>query len=92
MKKSQLIGFVLTFLFGPLGLFYSSVPAALAFLFAGIVFGFITVGMALVVIWPASIITGFFTVHRFNSNVVLEERRHKELLEATKGTESGSQE
>ena len=92
MKKSQLIGFILTFLFGPLGLFYSSIPAALGFLIASIIFGLLTVGMALIVIWPLSIITGFFTVHRHNSEAALEERRHKELLEATKEKTDESQE
>ena len=86
MKKSYFISFVLTLTFGPLGLFYSSTAAAVTFLIPGIIFGAITLGMALIVIWPASIITGFFTVHWFNSNVVLEERRHKELLEAATGT------
>jgi Na+/melibiose symporter-like transporter len=91
MKKSQLVGFVMTFILGPLGLFYSSTPAAVGFLLAGMVLGVLTVGVAFfVVIWPASIITGFFTVHRYNSKVALEERRHKELLEATKGKENGS--
>lgn len=86
MKKSYLVSFVMTLTLGPLGLFYSSTPAALGFLLASIIFGVISVGMALVIIWPITIITGFLTVHRYNSNVVLEERRHQELLEATKGT------
>ena len=86
MKKSHLVSFVLTLAFGPLGLFYSSAPAALGFLLASIIFGVITIGMALLVIWPISIITGFLTVHRYNKNVVLEEQRHKELLDAAKGT------
>lgn len=90
MKKSYLVSFVLTLLFGPLGLFYSSAPAALGFLLASIIFGVITVGMALAVIWPITIITGFLTVHRFNSKVVLEEQRHRELLEATRGTDDES--
>ena len=90
MKKSYFISFVLTLSFGPLGLFYSSTAAAVAFLIPGIIFGAITLGMALVVIWPASIITGFFTVHRFNSKVVLEKQRHQELLEATRGSENKS--
>lgn len=92
MKKSQLVGFVLTFTFGPLGLFYSSVPAALGFLLAAVIFGILTAGIALLVIWPISIITGFFTIHRHNSTVALEEQRHKELVEAKKGTESQIQE
>ena len=90
MKKSYFISFVLTLTFGPLGLFYSSTAAAVAFLITGIIFGAITLGMALVVIWPASIITGFFTVHRFNSTIVLEKKRHQELLEATRGSENES--
>ena len=62
MKKSQLIGFLLTFLVGPLGLFYSSAPAALGFLLAAIVFGVLTAGIALFVI-PISIIAGTVPNH-----------------------------
>ena len=91
MKKSQLVSFVLTLLFGPLGLFYSSVPAAFGFVIASVILGGITVGMALIAIWPLSIITGFFAVHRYNSKAALEEQRHKELLEATKGKTDESQ-
>ena len=84
MKKSQIVGFILTLLFGPLGLFYSSVPAALGFLVAAIVFGLFTGGVGAVLIWPVSIIVGVFTVRRHNDQVALEETRHQELLEATK--------
>ena len=84
MRKSQLTGLLLTFFFGPLGLFYSSVSAALAFTLATLVFGAMTAGLGALLIWPISIIIGFFTVHSYNQKVALEERRHQELLQATK--------
>ena len=39
MRKSQLKGFLLTLLFGPIGLFYSNVPLALVFLVLTVIVG-----------------------------------------------------
>lgn len=84
MKKSQFAGFLLTLLFGPLGLFYSSVPAALGFVVAVIAIGAMTGGVGAILIWPIVIIVSFFTVSSYNSKIEIEEKRHKELVEATK--------
>ncbi len=86
MKKSQFAGFLLTLLFGPIGLFYSSVPAALGFIVAAIGIGAITGGIGAFIMWPISIIVGFFTVSSYNNKVNLEEKRHQEILEATKAS------
>ena len=48
MKKSQLKGFILALLFGPLGLFYSSIPAALVLLVVAVIAGAISSGIPLV--------------------------------------------
>jgi len=66
MRKSQLKGFLLTLLFGPIGLFYSSVPLALVSLVLTIVVGANSLGAA-VLFWPLSIIISVFTVKRRNS-------------------------
>lgn len=84
MKKSHIAQFILTLLFGPLGLFYSSTAAAIALVIAAIVFGYVTFGFALLVIWPVSILVGFATVARHNGKVAIESRRHEELLQAVK--------
>ncbi|MEA3292765.1 MAG: hypothetical protein U9Q71_10760 [Pseudomonadota bacterium] len=84
MKKSQLLQFILTLLFGPLGLFYSSVAAALAFLAATIITGTFTHGVGVFFLWPIVILAGFFTVSRHNKLVEIEEAKHHELVQATK--------
>lgn len=87
MKKSQLVGFMLTFLFGPIGLFYSSAAAALGFLIFALALGFLTLGLGAIgalLMWPVSILVGFATVSRFNARVALEEKRHRELVRAAR--------
>lgn len=91
MEKSQFTGFLLTLFFGPLGLFYSSMPATLGFVIASLAFGAVTMGFAIFLIWPISIIVGFFTVSNHNSKIAMEEKRHKELLEATKARQHSDQ-
>ena len=84
MKKSYFLQFILALLFGPLGMFYSSTAAAIAFLLAAIVFGDFTFGVALLFIWPLCIIVSLFMVSNFNDKVALEDRRHEELVRAVK--------
>ena len=84
MKKSYVLQFILTLLFGPLGMFYSSTAAALAFLLAAIVFGSFTLGAALLFIWPLCIVVSLFMVSNFNEKADLDDRRHEELVRAVK--------
>ena len=51
MKKSQFIQFLLTLLFGPVGLFYSSMAAGFGFLIAAISFGIFFFGLG-AIFWP----------------------------------------
>lgn len=83
-KKSQIVQLVLNLLFGPLGLFYSSWVAGLVFtlIAAGLSVGVFGVGWFLV--YPFVLAIGFFTVHRHNSDVRVDERRHRELVDATR--------
>jgi len=67
-KKSYAIQFILTVLFGPIGLFYSSVGAALFFLFLGIVLAPVIWVLSPVIIWPVSILIGFITVRNRNED------------------------
>ena len=54
--KSVGAALLLTFLFGPLGLFYLSAGAALIMFVIVIVVGFLTLGVGLVFVWPATMI------------------------------------
>ena len=83
MKKSQFIQFLLTLLFGPVGLFYSSMAAGFGFLIAAISFGIFFFGLG-AIFWPISIIVGFFTVSRYNGIIEKEDIKHQELLKSSK--------
>ena len=84
VKKSQIVQFLLNLVFGPLGLFYSSLVGGLVFtlIATGLSVGIFGVGWFLV--YPFVIGTGFFTVARHNSGVRIDERRHAELVDATR--------
>ncbi len=83
-KKSQIVQLLLNLVFGPLGLFYSSWVAGLLFTLvaAGLSVGFF--GFGWFVVYPFVLIAGFFTVHRHNDAVRADERRHRELVDATR--------
>ncbi len=89
VKKSQLLQFVLALLLGPLGLFYSSVAAALFWLLAVFGVGSVTFVLGALLLWPFIILTGFYTVNRHNRAVRLEQRRHEELLEVSSRSTKG---
>ena len=95
-QKSNVVVFLLTFFLGPAGLFYSSSPAALMLLFAGLggtvfllvflpVGGWIVVLLWSVAAWIAAMLIGPVTVRRYNRRLALEEQRHRELVEAAQG-------
>jgi hypothetical protein len=56
--KSVGVAFLLTFFFGPLGMFYTDVVPAILMVLAAIVLGIFTFGLALPFIWIGSIIWG----------------------------------
>jgi len=67
--KSVGVAFLLTFLFGPLGMFYSTVVGAIVMLVAGLVAVPLTSGIGEFVVWPASIIWGCVAASRANGSV-----------------------
>lgn len=85
MKKSYLVQFFLNLFFGPLGLFYSSVAAAIAFTIAAVMIAFVTFFIGAFFVWPVTILVGFYTVSRYNKKVELDEQRHQEIMNAQSG-------
>lgn len=74
-KKSYFVSVLLTFFFGPLGLFYNSTPFAIFFIVASIVFAFITMGVGSFLVWPFAVLLGCFLTHSHNKKL------HKALVE-----------
>ncbi|WP_215843307.1 hypothetical protein HHS34_005530 [Acidithiobacillus montserratensis] len=70
--KSMAAGLILTFLFGPLGLFYASVTGGIVLLVVGIIFGIIAVftfglgAILLPLVWVASMIWAAVAVDKIN--------------------------
>lgn len=68
--KSQGISFILTFLFGPLGLFYSTVLGGVVMLVLGIIIAVITLGVGAILAWLGSIIWGAIAVSSYNNKLL----------------------
>ncbi len=66
-SKSQFLGFVLTLLFGPLGLFYSSWAAAI--ILCVIAISSVASVIGPIICWILAIIIGFATVSKHNEKV-----------------------
>jgi len=65
-RKSVGVAFVLTFFFGPLGMFYSTVSGAIVMLLISLVLLPTTAGVGSALVWPVSIIWGCVAASRAN--------------------------
>jgi len=86
MKKSQIVQLLLNLVFGLTGLslFYSNAIAGVVFtVLQAMAFGLLPV-LANMALWPVVCIVGFFTVAHRNRDAREGERRHRELVEATR--------
>lgn len=68
--KSQRTQFLLTLLFGPIGLLYSSFPGGVLLVLAAAVLVKDFGHSGILFVWPAAIGTGFLTVRQWNRNAV----------------------
>jgi hypothetical protein len=66
--KSQRTQFLLSLLFGPIGLLYSSFPGGILLLLATAVLVKDFGRTGILFVWPAAIATGFLTVRHWNRN------------------------
>jgi hypothetical protein len=55
-RKSRGLAFLLAFLFGPLGMLYTTVGGALIMLVIALVVSLATAGLGLILVWPICII------------------------------------
>lgn len=70
-QKSVGVALLLTFLFGPLGMLYSTVAGALVMIAVGLVVGLFTAGCGLALIWPISMVWGALAVSSYNSRLAV---------------------
>lgn len=69
-KKSMAVAFILTFLFGPLGMFYSTVAGAIVMFFVSLFAIVATGGLGLFITVPICIIWGMVAANKTNTQVV----------------------
>ena len=67
--KSMGIAILLTVLFGPLGMLYSTIVGAIVMGIISVIVGFVTVGIGLLVTWPICVIWAAIAVSNFNKNL-----------------------
>jgi hypothetical protein len=67
--KNVGVAFLLTFFFGPLGMFYSTVTGGLVMLCVSIVAAALTAGLSVLLTWPACIIWGCVAARNYNSQM-----------------------
>ena len=67
--KSVGISIILTFLFGPLGMFYSTVGGAIIMMILSVILGAITLGIGLLITWPICVIWGALAASGHNSKI-----------------------
>jgi hypothetical protein len=64
--KSVGLAILLTVFFGPLGMFYSTVPGAFVMMFMSFVLFFMTAGLSVFITWPICIIWGAMAADSYN--------------------------
>lgn len=68
--KSAGIGVLLSFLFGPLGMFYATIPGALIMIVVSVVVGFLTMGFGALLTWPICMIWTAIAVKSHNDKLL----------------------
>lgn len=68
-EKSMGLAVVLSAIFGPLGLFYSSIIGGFVMMAVSFVVGFITLGFGLIVTWPTCILWAYLSTKRYNAKL-----------------------
>jgi len=71
-NKSVGASLVLTFLFGPLGMFYSTVWGGVIMTILCLLVGVFTLGLGLVVLWPICMVWGAVAVSNYNRTLILD--------------------
>jgi hypothetical protein len=61
---------ILTVIFGPLGVFYSTIIGGIIMTIVTIVVATVTLGIGLIVTWPISVLWGALAAYMFNRRIL----------------------
>jgi len=70
--KSPGIAILLTILFGPIGMFYSTIGGAIVMLLVSLVVGVLTLGFGLLITWPICILWAALAASSYNKKVLAQ--------------------
>lgn len=68
--KSVGISIILTLLFGPIGMFYSTIAGGIIMLIVSLIVGVATIGFGLIVTWPICVIWGAIAASSYNRELM----------------------
>jgi hypothetical protein len=74
--KSMGISIILTILFGPLGMLYSTVGGGIIMGVISIPLALLTAGFGLILTWPICVIWGAMATSSFNNRLLAGQRRY----------------
>lgn len=69
--KNVGIAILLTVLFGPLGMFYSTIVGAIVMMVISLIIGVVTLGFGLLLTWPVCIIWGALAANAHNKKLLV---------------------
>lgn len=72
-QKSVPLAIILTIIFGPLGLLYSSILGAIVMLVVTLIISIFIFGSGFLFTWPVCVIWAYFSVKKHNSQIIQEE-------------------
>jgi hypothetical protein len=73
-QKSVGLALLLTFFFGPFGMFYSTIGGAVAMIFITFIVAAVTFGGGLIITWPACMIWGAVAASQYNQRMIIGPR------------------
>lgn len=68
--KSAGVAAVLTILFGPIGMFYSTIMGGVVMLLVSLIIGVLTLGFGLLITWPICVAWGVIAVNNYNKDLI----------------------
>lgn len=68
--KSPGIAILLTILFGPIGMFYSTIGGAIVMLLVSLVVGIVTFGLGVLITWPICILWAALAASSYNKRII----------------------
>ena len=68
-QKSMGITILLTILFGPLGMLYSTILGGVIMIFVSVIIAMFTLGFGLLITWPVCVIWGAVATNKYNKNL-----------------------